>query len=100
MRRFGRIIFWSLCGVIAIIVAVLNPAVMLLVMISIASLMMVLRQLNTFRIALHIKRFIQTASKLRSKLRASLRIGFHDYSDLTVEHEDKNLRNGHCGYVR
>jgi hypothetical protein len=100
MRRFVRIVFCSLCGVIALIIAAINPYIMLLTAVSIVTIVMVLRQLNTYRIAMHLKRFIQTASNLRVKFRANMRMGFRDYNSLTVENEESKLRNSHCGYLR
>jgi replication-associated recombination protein RarA len=100
VRRLGRIVFLSLCGLIAVIIAAINPSIMLLAAISIASIVFVLRQLNTYKIAMQIKRFIQTANKLRAKFRASMRMGLCDYSDVAVENEEGTFGNSHCGYVR
>ncbi len=100
MRRFTRNVLLSLCGLIGVIVAVFNPAILFLAMVSIVSLVLVFRQLNIFRIVMQIKRFVQTVSKLRAKFRGSLRMGFRDYSGLTVEDEESNLKNSHCGFMR
>lgn len=90
----------SLCGVIALIIAAINPLILILAATSIATLFVVLRQLNILRITMTLKRFIQTANQLRAKLRANMRMGFRDYSGIAVENEESQLKNSHGGYVR
>ena len=90
----------SLCGVIAIVIAAINPLILILVATSMATLAIMLRWLNILRITMTLKRFIQTANQLRAKLRANIRMGFRDYNGIVVENEESQLKNSHCGYVR
>jgi Flp pilus assembly protein TadG len=99
MRRL-RVIVLSLCGVIALVIAAINPLMLILSVTSIATLSLMLRWLNVLRITMTLKRFIQTANQLRAKLRANIRMGFRDYSGIAVENEESNLKNSHCGYMR
>jgi hypothetical protein len=92
--------FLSLLGLFAFVVLLINPLLMLLATISVVSFLLLIRQLNIYKIVMLLKRFVQTASKLRFKIRANLRMGFRDYSGVAVEDEERNLQYRNCGYLR
>jgi hypothetical protein len=90
----------SLCGVVALIVAAINPLNMTLLLTTIAAIVVMLSLLNISRVAIMLKRLTQTLNQIRAKVRANIRIGFRDYSGVTVEDEESRLKNSHCGYMR
>ncbi len=100
MRRLRRIVFLSLLGLFAFIALLINPLLMLLTTVGVVSFLVLIRQLNMYKIAMMLKRFIQTASELRVKIRAKLHMGFRDYSGVSVENEEQKLRNRNCSYLR
>ncbi len=87
-------------GLFAFVVLLINPLLMLLATVGVVSFLVLIRQLNTYKIVMMLKRFIQTASELRVKIRAKLHMGFRDYNGVAVENEEQKLRNRNCGYLR
>jgi hypothetical protein len=90
----------SLCGVVALTVAAINPLNMTLLLTTIAAIVVMLSLLNISRITIILKRLTQTLNQIRAKVRANIRMGFRDYSGVTVEDEERSLKNSHCGYMR
>ncbi len=90
----------SLCGVIAAVVAAINPLNMTLFLTTIAAIVVMLSLLNISHITIMLKQLTQTLNQIRTKVRANIRMGFRDYSSIAVENEESKLKNSHCGYVR
>jgi hypothetical protein len=92
MRKLRRLIYLSLLGSLGTLVALLLPEYTLLAMFGALALLFLAQQLNFYKIAMLLKRFIQNTRKLYFKNRLGLRTGFRDYRDTELENSSRRCR--------
>lgn len=97
MQKIRRIIYLTALGTAGLLIFLINPLLMLLASISLLAFIAVARQLNFYKIAMMIKRYAATVSRLRFEIRAKLHTGFRDYSS-SLENEKSHSKS--YGYVR
>jgi len=92
MRKLRRLIYLSLLGTLATLVALLLPEYILLAMFGTLALLFLSQQLNFYKIVMLLKRFIQNTRKLYFENRLRLRTGFRDYRDTELENSSRKCR--------
>ena len=94
MRKVRSIIYLALLGATGLIVALINPLYMYAA-ISIFAFLAIAKQMNIYRlIAVMMKRYAKTISKIRYEIRAKLHTGFRDCS--SEDSEEKHIRSLGC----
>ena len=95
MRRVRSIIYLALLGATGLIVALINPLYMYAI-ISIFAFLAIAKQMNIYGlIAVTMKRYAKTISKIRVEIRAKLHTGFRD-SNSSEDSEKKHIRSLGC----
>jgi hypothetical protein len=92
MRKLRRLIYLSLLGTLATLVALLLPEYTLLAMFGALALLFLAQQLNFYKIVMLLKRFIQNTRKLYFENRLRLRTSFRDYRDTELENSSRRCR--------
>jgi hypothetical protein len=92
MRKLRRLIYLSLLGTLGTLVALLFPAFTLLAVFGALALFFLAQQLNFYKIAMMLKRFVQNTRKLYFDNKIKLRTGFRDYSDAELENGSRMRR--------
>jgi hypothetical protein len=92
MRKLRRLIYLSLLGTLGTLVVLLLPAYTLLAMFGALTLLFFAQQLNFYKIAMMLKRFIQNTRKLYFENKIKLRTGFIDYRDTELENGSRRCR--------
>jgi len=85
MRRLRGAIFLALVGTLGTLVILLNPLYVMLALIAFSAFVLIARQVNFYKIAMMLKRFISEARRIYLENRLKLRTGFRDYSDADLE---------------
>jgi hypothetical protein len=92
VRKLRRIIYLSLLGILGTLVALMFPVYTLLAMFGALTLLILARQLNFYKIAMMLKRFIQNTRRLYVENRLRFRTGFRNYSDAELESSSRICR--------
>jgi hypothetical protein len=92
MRKLRRLIYLSLLGTFGTLVALLLPGYTLLAMFGALTLLFLAQQLNFYKIAMMLKRFVQNTRRLYFENRLKLRSGFRDYRDTELENSSRICR--------
>jgi hypothetical protein len=92
MRKLGRLIYLSLLGAFGTIAALLLPGFTLLAMFGALVLLLLVRQLNFYKIVMLLKRFVQKTRRLYFENRLKLRTGFRSYRDTELENSSRICR--------
>jgi hypothetical protein len=81
---------------IGVMVSMINPY-LLLTLVSVMAFVAIARQINLSKIAMMLKKYAKTVSKLRFEIRAKLHTGYGDYS-ASLDAEKSSQRSS--GFVR
>jgi hypothetical protein len=92
VRKLRRFIYLSLLGTLGTFVALLVPAFTLLAVFGALALLFLAQQLNFYKMAMMLKRFVQNTRRLYFDNRIKLRTGFRDYSDAELENGSRMCR--------
>jgi hypothetical protein len=92
MRKLRRMIYLSLLAILGTLVALIFPEVTLLAMFGAATLLIIMRRLNFYKIAMMLKRFIQNTRRIYFENRLRFRTGVRAYRDTELEHSSRVCR--------
>jgi len=88
MRNAWRILYPFLFLIASALLAVFYPLLLLVFYAGALVLLMLSRQLNTYRMAMLLKRAARKiGAKLRAEVRVRLHLGFRDYTDVSADEE-------------
>ena len=89
MRKLRRLVYLALLGTLGTLVVLLLPWYTLIAMVGTLTLLYLARQLNFYKIAMMLKRFIRNTRKLFFENRLKLHTGFRDYRDSELENSSR-----------
>ena len=89
MRKLRRLVYLALFGTLGTLVVLLLPWYTLIAMVGTLTLFFLVRQLNFYKIAMMLKRFIRNTRKLFFENRLKLHTGFRDYRDSELENSSR-----------
>lgn len=92
MQKSRRIIHLILVTTVGAILALFNPYFAIFLLLGTIVFLAIIRQLNTLKIAMAIKRYTSSISKLRGKIRAHVHTGFRDFSG-NMENEESRRKS-------
>ena len=96
MKKLRAYISVVLFTAIGMMVAMINPY-LLLTFVSVMAFVAIARQMNLSKIAMMLKNYAKTVSKLRFEIRAKLHTGYGDYN-YSLDAEESSHRSR--GFVR
>ena len=97
MQKMRRIIYVASLATVGLMMVFISPLYMLMASVSILAFLSIARQMNFYKIAMMLKNYAKTVSKLRFEIQAKLHTGFRDYNS-SVESEESGHKS--CGFVR
>jgi hypothetical protein len=92
MRKLRRMLYLSLLAILGTLLAIIFPEVTLLAMFGAATLLIIMRRLNFYKIAMMLKRFIQNTRRIYFENRLRFRTGVRAYRDTEIEHSSRISR--------
>jgi len=98
MRKLRSIVYVALVAAAILLAATISPLTVLLASISIIAFLAIARQMNFYKIAMLLNKWMKNVSRLRIEIRAKLHTGFRDCNDpLDIENSS---RSGRISYAR
>ncbi len=99
LRSIRKLFFLTVVGTFGLLLSLAYPIYAVFALLGMFTLIMLAQQLNFYKIAMIMKRYMRNVSKLRHEIRAKLQMGLTDYRDIYLDDESKSRRSERCGFI-
>ena len=96
VQKLRSIICLTLLATFGLLAALISPPVVLFASISVIAFLAIASQMNLYKIAMMMKNYAKSVSRLRFEIRAKLHTGFRDYNGSIESADESSHRSRAC----